>query len=208
MEDVLSVYTRPYDPRRPQVCLDEASKQLLADVRPPLPARPGRAAKSDHEYARNGTAALFMLCEPLAGRRHVRVRSRRTAVDWAHVVKDLVDELYPKAERIVLVMDQLNTHSAASLYEAFPPTEARRLAAKLEIHYTPKHGSWLNIAELELSALARQCLDDRMVDQPTLARATAAWERARNRHRCAVNWRFTTADARIKLKHLYPSLVD
>jgi len=207
MEDVLDVYTRPYDPKRPQVCLDEASKQLLADVRTPLPARPGSVAKTDHEYARHGTAALFMVCEPLAGRRHVRVRARRTAVDWAHVIKELVDELYPKAEKIVLVMDQLNTHSPASLYEAFPPAEARRLAAKLEIHHTPKHGSWLNMAELELSVLARQCLDDRMADQPTLTRATAAWERARNRRRCAVDWRFSTPHARIKLKHLYPSLV-
>jgi hypothetical protein len=205
MEDVLDVYTQPYDPERPQVCLDEASKQLLADVRTPLPARPGRVAKTDHEYARHGTAALFMVCEPLAGRRYVRVRSRRTAVDWAHVIKELVDERYPKAEKIVLVMDNLNTHSVASLYEAFPPTEARRLAKKLEIHYTPKHGSWLNMAELELSVLARQCLDDRMADQPTLARATAAWETRRNRHQRAINWRFTTKDARIKLKHLYPS---
>jgi hypothetical protein len=207
MEDVLAVYTRPYDPKRPQLCLDEASKQLLADVRPRLPARPGKVGKTDHEYARNGTAALFMVCAPLAGRRHVRVRARRTAVDWAHVIKEVVDELYPKAEKIVLVMDNLNTHSPASLYEAFPPAEARRLAAKLEIHYTPKHGSWLNIAEVELSALARQCLDDRMADQPTLARATAAWEHARNRRRCAVDWRFTTKDARIKLKHLYPTVV-
>ena len=148
MEDVLDVYTRPYDPKRPQVCLDEASKQLLADVQPPLPARPGATATVDHEYARHGTAALFMVCEPLAGRRHVRVRDRRTAVDWAHVIKELVDERYPTAEKIVLVMDQLNTHSVASLYEAFPPTEARRLAKKLELHYTPKHGSWLNMAEL------------------------------------------------------------
>jgi hypothetical protein len=208
MEDVLEVYTRPYDPKRPQVCLDEASKQLLADVRPPLPPRPGRVTKTDSEYARRGTAALFMVCEPLAGRRHVRVRARRTAVDWAHVIKEVVDKLYPEADRIVLVMDQLNTHSPASLYEAFPPAEARRVAAKLEIHYTPKHGSWLNIAEIELSVLARQCLDDRMADQPTLTRATAAWERTRNRRRCAVDWRFTTANARIKLKHLYPSHAD
>jgi len=208
MEDVLAVYTRPYDPRRPQLCLDEASKQLLSDVRPPLPGRPGSVAKPDSEYARRGTAALFMICEPLAGRRHVRVRARRTAGDWAHIIKEVVDDLYPTTERIVLVMDQLNTHSVASLYEAFPPAEARRLASKLEIHYTPKHGSWLNMAELELSVLARQCLDDRVADQPALARATAAWERARNRRRSTVNWRFTTTDARIKLKHLYPSLVD
>ena len=214
LEDVLEVYTRPYNPKRPQVCLDEASKQLLADVRPPLPARPsrdgrpGRVAKTDHEYARGGTAALFMVCEPLAGTRYVRVRDRRTAVDWAHVIKEVVDGLYPDAEQIVLVMDNLNTHSVASLYEAFPPAEARRLAAKLEIHHTPKHGSWLNMAEIELSVLARQCLHDRMADQPTLAAATAAWERRRNARRCAVDWRFTTKDARIKLKHLYPAIAD
>ena len=208
MEDVLDVYTRPYDPRRPQVCLDEASKQLLADVRPPLPVRPGAPAKLDSEYARHGTAALFMVCEPLAGRRHVRVRMRRTAVDWAPVVKELVDELYPDAETIVLVMDQLNTHSPASLYEAFPPAEAKRLADKLTIHHTPKHGSWLNMAELELSVLARQCLDDRIPDQSALATAVAAWEAERNAAKSVIDWRFTTADARIKLKHLYPSLGD
>ena len=206
MEDVLAVYTRPYDPRRPQVCLDEASKQLLADTRAPIPARPGQPARQDSEYARHGTAALFMVCEPLAGWRHVRGRDRRTAVDWAQVIKEVVDNRYPEAERIVLVMDQLNTHTAASLYEAFPPAEAKRLADKLEIHYTPKHGSWLDMAELELSVLARQCLDDRFPDQPTLTAAVAAWETARNARRMPIDWRFTTADARIKLKHLYPSL--
>ena len=207
MEDVLDVYTRHYDPKRPQICLDEASKQLLSDVRPPLPARPGSPAKFDSEYARHGTAALFMVCEPLAGKRHVRVRDRRTAVDWAHVVKEVVDELYPDAETIVLVMDQLNTHSPASLYEAFPPAEAKRLADKLEIHYTPKHGSWLNMAELELSALARQCLDDRVPDQPTLATSVAAWEAERNAAQTTIDWRFTTTDARVKLKQLYPAVV-
>jgi hypothetical protein len=208
MEDVLDVYTRPYDPRRPQVCLDEASKQLLAHTRPPLSARPGAVAKVDHEYERHGTAALFMVNEPLAGRRHVRVRARRTAVDWAHIIKEVIDELYPQAERIVLVMDQLNTHSPASLYEAFPPAEAKRLADKLEIHYTPKHGSWLDMAELELSVLARQCLDDRFPDQDALTEAVAAWETTRNATRTTITWRFTTADARIKLKHLYPSFGD
>ena len=206
MEDVLDVYTQPYDPQRPQICLDEASKQLLGDVRPPLPAAPGAPARVDSEYARHGTAALFMVSEPLAGRRHVRVRERRTAVDWAQVVKEVIDELYPAAERIVLVMDQLNTHTPASLYEAFPPAEAKRLADKLEIHYTPKHGSWLDMAELELSVLARQCLDDRFPDQPTLTAAVAAWETERNASRATIDWRFTTADARIKLKHLYPSI--
>ncbi len=208
MEDVLGVYTRPYDPRRPQVCLDEASTQLLAHTRPPLPARPGSVAKVDHEYERHGTAALFMVSEPLAGRRHVRVRARRTAVDWAHVIKEVVDELYPAAERIVLVMDQLNTHTPASLYEAFPPAEAKRLADTLEIHYTPKHGSWLDMAEIELSVLARQCLDDRFPDQDALAAAVAVWEATRNAAQTTIDWRFTTADARIKLKHLYPSLAS
>jgi len=206
MEDVLDVYTRPYDPRRPQVCLDEASTQLLADTRPPLPARPGAPATVAHEYERHGTAALFIVCEPLAGRRHVRVRARRTAIDWAHVIKEVVDELYPDAERIVLVMDNLNTHTPASLYEAFPPAEAKRVADKLEIHYTPKHGSWLNMAELELSVLARQCLDDRFPDQAALVAAVAAWEDTRNRAQATIDWRFTTTDARIKLKHLYPAV--
>jgi hypothetical protein len=208
MEDVLDVYTRPYDVRRPQLCLDEASKQLLAHIRPPLPAAPGRPARLDHEYERHGTAALFMVCEPLAGRRHVRVRDRRTAIDWAHVIKEVVDDLYPDADQIVLVMDNLNTHTPASLYEAFPPAEAKRLADKLEIHYTPTHGSWLDMAELELSVLARQCLDDRFADQPALTKAVAAWETRRNATRTTIDWRFTTNDARIKLKHLYPSLSD
>ena len=170
MEDVLSVYTRPYDPKRPLVCMDEVSKQLLAEVREPLSPGPGRPARSDYEYERHGTANLFLCCEPLAGRRWVEVTDRRTAVDWAHLIKDLVDARYPAAERIVLVADNLNTHSPGSLYEAFPPAEAKRLADKLEIHHTPKHGSWLNMAELELSVLARQCLDRRIPDRATLER--------------------------------------
>jgi len=206
MEDVLEVYTRPHDPLRPQLCLDEASTQLLGDTRSSFRSRPGSVAKVDYEYERHGTAALFMVSEPLAGRRHVHVRARRTAVDWAHVIKEVIDELYPAAERIVLVMDHLNTHTPASLYEAFPPAEAKRLADKLEIHYTPKHGSWLDMAEIELSVLARQCLDDRFTDQPTLTAAVAAWEATRNATQTTIDWRFTTADARIKLKHLYPSL--
>jgi hypothetical protein len=218
MEDVLEVYTRPSDPRRPQVCLDEASTQLLGDTRPPLPARPGQVAKTDHEYARHGTAALCMLCEPLTGRRDVRVRARRPAVDWAHVIRELVDTLYPDAdrelvdtlypdaERIVLVLDNLNTHTPASRYQAFAPAEAKRLADRLELHYTPKHGSWLDMAELELRVLARQCLDDRFPDQPTLTDAVAAWETVRNASHATIDWRFTTTDARIKLKHLYPSV--
>ena len=204
MEDVLSVYERPYEPARPLICLDEAAKQLVVEVRAPLPLAPGQPERVDYEYARQGTAALFMAFEPLAGQRHVFVRDQRTRSDFAAVIKTLVDECYPQAERLVLVMDQLNTHGVASLYAAFPPAEARRLAEKLEIHHTPKHGSWLNMAELELSVLARQCLEERMDNRERLAREITAWQRARNGHAVRVNWRFTTADARIKLKRLYP----
>ena len=204
MEDVLEVYHRPYDPARPQVCLDEASKQLLSEVRAPLPSKPGEIERVDGEYTRHGTASLFMVCEPLAGRRHVFVRAQRKRPDFAVVVKTLCDDLYPRAEKIVLVMDQLNTHGVASLYAAFPPAEARRLAERLEIHHTPKHGSWLNMAEIELSVLARQCLAERMDNQEHLANEAAAWEHARNTAATRIDWRFTTADARIKLKHLYP----
>ena len=204
MEDVLEVYHRPHDPARPLVCFDEAAKQLLSHVRAPLPMRPGCPERQDGEYKRQGTAALFMVCAPLAGRRQVFVRERRTRLDSAAVIKTLCDELYPAAEKIVLVLDQLNTHGVASLYAAYPPPEARRLAERLEIHHTPKHGSWLNMAEIELSALARQCLDERMENQERLAKATAAWERKRNSVATRINWRFTMADARIKLKHLYP----
>ena len=206
MEDVLEVYTRPYDPKRPQVCLDEASKQLVAQTRTPLPLLPGQAAREDYEYERRGTANLFMLFEPLAGKRRVKVTTRRTAVDFAWVIKELVDEVYPAAEKIVLVMDNLNTHKPASLYAAFEPSEARRLLDKLEIHYTPKHGSWLNMAETELSVLGRQCLDRRIDNQAALSGEVAAWERRRNEAEVTVEWRFTTADARIKLKRLYPSI--
>ena len=206
MEDVLEVYTRPYDPKRPQVCLDEASTQLLADTRPPRPAKPGKPARHDNEYERNGTANLFLVTEPLGGWRHVEVTDRRTKLDWARVIKDLVDVRYPDAERIVLVLDNLNTHSPGSLYEAFPPVEAKRLADKLELHYTPKHGSWLNIAELELSILSRQCLDRRIPDKATLTAEVAAWQERRNAAGGTVDWRFTTEDARIKLKHLYSAL--
>lgn len=204
MEDVLSVYERPYEPARPLICLDEAAKQLLVEVRAPLPLAPGQPERVDYEYARQGTAALFITFEPLAGQRHVFVHDQRTRADFAAVIKTLVDECYPQAERLVLVMDQLNTHGVASLYAAFPPAEARRLAEKLEIHHTPKHGSWLNMAELELSVLARQCLEERMDNRERLAREITAWQRARNGHAVRVNWRFTTADARIKLKRLYP----
>lgn len=206
MEEVLEVYTRPFDPRRPQVCLDEASTQLVAETRTPLPPAPGQPARHDYEYVRHGVCALFMLTEPLRGWREVVVSDRRTAVDFARVIKDLVDVQYPDAEQIVLVMDNLNTHTPASLYEAFPPEEARRLADKLEIHYTPKHGSWLDMAETELSVLSRQCLDRRIPDKATLQREVAAWVRDRNTAQTTINWRFTTADARIKLKRLYPIL--
>ncbi len=205
MEDVLEVYTRPYDPRFPQVCLDETSTQFLTHSRAPLPMQPGHPERQDYEYVREGVANLFMCYEPLAGRRQVMVRERRTKVDWAWCIKELLAVHYPAAERLVLVMDNLNTHTPASLYEAFPPEEARGLAQRLEIHYTPKHGSWLDMAEIELSVLARQCLDRRIPDRVTLTHEVAAWERARNIQGRAIDWRFTTADARIKLKHLYPS---
>jgi hypothetical protein len=208
MEEVLEVYHRPYDPRFPQVCMDEASKQLLGETRRPLPAAPGQVARFDFEYERKGVANLFLFCEPLKGQRWVTVTDRRTKVDWAHAIKELVDVHYPEAERIVLVLDNLNTHTPAALYEAFPPAQARQLAEKLEIHYTPKHGSWLNIAEIELSVLSRQCLDRRIPDQAALSVAVAAWQDRRNGAGGTVNWRFTTEDARIKLKRLYPSIQE
>jgi hypothetical protein len=207
MEDVLEVYTRPFDPTRPQVCLDEASNQLLAEVRTPLPMVPGTVARVDSEYERHGTANRFMLFEPLASWRHVMLTPQRTRVDFAHVIKYLVDERFPEADVIVLVMDQLNTHSPASLYEAFPPAEAKRLADKLEIHHTPKHGSWLNMAEIELSVLSRQCLADRVPDRDTLRAEVTAWEDDRNHAALTVDWRFTTLDARLKLKRLFPSIL-
>ena len=205
MEDVLDVYTRPYDPRRPQVCLDETSVQLVAETRIPLPTAPGRPARYDYEYERNGQCALFMLNEPLRGWREVIVGDHRRAIEWAHVIKPLVDVHYPQAERIVLVMDNLNTHTPGSLYAAFDPTEAKRLADKLAIHYTPKHASWLNMAETELSVLSRQCLDRRIPDRETLVSESTAWMHERNVDQTTIDWRFTTADARIKLKRLYPA---
>jgi hypothetical protein len=206
MEEVLEVYKRQQAPARPVVCLDESSKQLVGEIRTPLPPAPGLPARYDCEYVRNGTANLFVAFEPLAGWRRVGVTDARRRVDWAWFVKGLLDGRYKDAERVVLVMDQLNTHSAASLYEAFPPEEARRLAARLEIHHTPKHGSWLNMAEIELSVLGRQCLAERAEDKATLAAQVGAWQKARNHRHCKVDWRFTTADARIKLKRLYPSV--
>jgi hypothetical protein len=206
MEDVLDVYARPPDPSRPVVCVDEGGKQLIGDVREPLPVRPGCAAKQDYEYQRNGMANLFMAVEPLSGWRHVEVTERKTAVDFAHFLRLLSDGPFRDCEKIVLVCDNLNTHTPASLYEAFEPAEARRLAGRFEWHHTPKHGSWLNVAECELSVLARQCLDRRIPDQETLQREVAAWERTRNAAAVKVDWQFTTADARIKLKRLYPTV--
>ena len=208
MEDVLGVYTRPHDPARPVVCLDETSRQVLADVRPPLPGAAGVPRRDDPEYVRHGVANLFLVCEPLRGWREVVVSDRRTRLDWAACVKELVDTHYPTAAKIVLVMDQLNIHTPASLYEAYPPAEAKRLADRLEIHHTPKHGSWLNMAEIELGVLQRQCLDRRLGDQVTMAREVAAWVAARNAAVRRVEWRFTAADARIKLKRLYPAHED
>lgn len=208
MEDVLDVYTRPYDPRLPQVCMDEVSKQLLRDTRTPLPIRPGQLQRVDYEYEREGVVNLFLFCEPLQGQRWVTVTEQRTKVDWAHQIQDLVDVRYPEAERIVLVMDNLNTHTPAALYEVFPPAEAKRLVDKLEIHYTPKHGSWLNMAEIELSVLSRQCLHRRVPEVATLQAEVDAWQARRNTASSSIDWRFTTDDARIKLKRLYPSIEE
>jgi hypothetical protein len=206
MADVLAVYTRPDDPQRPVVCLDEASPPLVADTRVPIPAAPGKLARSDAEYERTGTAHLFMVCEPLAGPRQVTVTDRRTAIDVAHVIQDVVDVDSPQADPLVVVMDNFNTHTPAALSEAFEPAEARRLLARLEIHHTPKHGSWLNLAETDLSVLVTQCLDRRLPDQEPLTREVAAWERQRHTAECRIDWQFTTQDARFKLKRLYPSI--
>lgn len=205
MEDVLDVYHRPYDPERPVVCMDEASKQLIAEVREPLPPQPGRVAKYDSEYERRGTANIFMAVEPLAGKRTVQVTDRRTKIDWARFIHLLLTTIYPEAAVVVLVMDNLNTHGIGSLYEAFDAETARALAARLEIHHTPKHGSWLNMAEIELSILTRQCLDRRIDNKELLTSQAAAWQQNRNTHQAKIDWQFTTADARIKLKRLYPS---
>jgi DDE superfamily endonuclease len=208
MEDVLDVYTRPYAARFPVVCMDEVAKQLLRDTRAPLPPAPGRLERVDYEYEREGVINCFLFCEPLMGRRWVDVTDHRTKRDWAHQIKDLVECRYPGAERIVLVMDNLNTHTPGALYDTFPPAEARRLANKLEIHYTPKHGSWLNIAEIELSVLSRQCLNRRVPDAATLRTDAMAWQDRRNHTAVTVDWRFTAEDARIKLKRLYPSVQE
>lgn len=206
MEDIIDVYHRPYDPRRPQVCMDESSKQLVGEEVPPLPPKPGQPERFDTHYVRNGVSNIFMLFEPLTGWRHVEVTDRHTRTDWAQMMKYLVDVRYPEAEQIVLICDNLNTHEKGSLYEAFPPDEARRIANKLEIHYTPKHGSWLDVAECELSILSRQCLDRRIPDVPSLKREVAAWEGKRDNEGAPLNWRFTIESARHKMRRLYPSI--
>jgi len=205
MEDVLDLYAEPYDPKRPKVNFDETTKQLIGETRQPLLARPGHAARYDYEYKRNGTRNIFLVCEPQTGWRHVEVTAQRTMQDFAHQMQWLVDARYPKAEVIRVVLDNLNTHKVASLYETFPPAEAHRLRQKLEFHYTPKHGSWLNMAEIELSVLARQCLHRRIATAATLQRELAAVEAARNAARATIDWQFTTPQARVKLRHLYPS---
>ena len=207
MEDVLDVYARPPDPARPLICFDEKSTELHADVRQPLPPARGQPERRDAEYARHGTANLFLACAPLLGWRQVQVTERRTRIDFAHAIKELVDVHFPAAARIVLVLDNLNTHDPASLYLAFPPAEAKRLWDRLEVHFTPKHGSWLNVAELELSALGRQCLARRIPDRADLTAEVAAWVAARNAAAVTVRWHFTTAEARVKLDHLYPTLL-
>lgn len=205
MEDVLDLYAEPYDPTRPKVNFDETSKQLIAETRSRLAAKPGQCERYDYEYQRNGVANVFMFVEPQAGWRHAEVTDQRTKLDFAQQMKWLVDERYPEAEVVRVILDNLNTHKPASLYEAFEPEEARRIVKKLEFHYTPKHGSWLNMAEIELSVLQRQCLDRRIADQPTLKQEIAAWELERNEEKATIDWRFSISDAREKLKRLYPS---
>ena len=206
MEDILDVYQRPCDPERPLVCLDETSKQLIAETRVAIAAKPGQPARHDYEYRRNGTANLFMIFAPLEGWRHVKVTDRHTALDYAQVLKELSDSHFPGATKIVLVQDNLNTHKPASLYEAFPPADARRLVERFEWHYTPKHGSWLDMAESELGVLSSQCLDRRIPDQRVLKQEVQAWEADRNEKHTKADWQFNTANARVKLKRLYPAL--
>jgi len=204
MEEILDIYKKSYDPAYPQVCMDEKSTQLIGEVRVPLPAEPGEPLRYDTEYTRNGTANIFIAFEPLAGQRHTQVTNQRTKSDWAHFIQALVDKIYPQATQICLVLDNLNTHNKSSLYEAFEPAEAKRIADKLDIHYTPKHGSWLNMAEIELSHLSRQCLADRIEDKETLSTEVQAWNTQRNAKNAKAHWQFTTEDARVKLHRLYP----
>ena len=208
MEDVLDVYAAPYDPQRPQICFDEKMVQLIMEKRHPLPPKPGRPERFDYEYQRNGTRNLFFFFQPLAGWRHVLVTERRTKMDFAHCMQYLVDDLFPETDKVVVVLDQLNTHTPAALYEAFEPAEAKHILDRLEFHYTPKHGSWLNMVEIEIGVLTEQCLDDRIPDEDTLKREIAAWQASRNEQRATVHWRFSTSDARVKLKRLYPDLSD
>ncbi len=208
MEDILDSYQRPYDPLQPLVCMDEMSKPLIDETRVPLPVMPGQPEKYDYEYERKGVNNVFMVFEPLMGERHVSVTDRRTRVDWAKCIKEIVDTHYPEAAKITVIMDNLNTHRPSSLHQAFSPEEARRLLNKLEFHYTPKHGSWLNMAEIEFSVLKRQCLDCRIPDQATLKQKVTEWEQARNVRAVKANWQFKTEDARIKLRRLYPSFSD
>ena len=208
MEDILALYTQPEDPHRPLVCMDEVPKQLISDVRDPIPAQAEQPKRLDYEYERHGVANLFMFFEPFAGQRHVEVTATRTRLDWAQAMRTLSDEIHPEAEKIVVVLDNLNTHTPAAFYLAFEPEEARRLVNRFEFHFTPKHGSWLNMAEIELSVLARQCLNRRIPDEQTLGKETQAWVEDRNSKVVKVDWRFSTADARIKLKRLYPKIHD
>lgn len=205
MEDVLDLYAQPYDPTHPVVCFDETPVQLIGETRVPIPAQPGQRKRVDYEYKRNGTANLFVFLEPQAGWRHVKVTDRRTKPDFAHCMRDLVDIHFPDAEKIRVVLDNLNTHTPASLYEAFEPAEARRICTMLEFHFTPKHASWLNMAEIEISVLGGQCLDRRIPDQKTLVAEIAAWEDRRNDVQATINWQFTSQEARRKMKRLYPS---
>ena len=206
MEDVLDVYEQPYDPKIPQVCFDERPCQLINETRTPIPAQVGQSEKYDYEYKREGTCNLFGFFQPLAGWRHIKVTKQRTAIDFAHCMKELVDVLFPLATLIRVVLDNLNTHTPASLYQAFPPEEARRILSKLEFHYTPKHGSWLNMVEIEFSVLSRQCLNRRIGDIETMEQEVEAWERERNTQKATVNWRFTNQEARVKLERLYPEI--
>jgi len=208
MEDILALYIQPEDPKRPLVCMDEVPKQLLSDVRDPIPAQPEQPLRVDYEYQRNGVANLFMFLEPFRGQRHVKVTDTRTRLDWAEAMKELSDEIHPEAEKIVVVLDNLNTHTPAAFYLAFEPEEARRLVNRFEFHFTPKHGSWLNMAEIELSVLSRQCINRRIPDEQTLSQEVQAWVNDRNSKFVKVDWRFSTADARIKLKRLYPKIHD
>jgi transposase len=208
MEDILALYTQPEDPQRPLVCMDEVPKQLISDVRAPIPAQPEQPLRVDYEYQRNGVANLFMFFEPFQGQRHVKVTNTRTRLDWAEAMRELSDEIHPEAEKIVVVLDNLNTHTPAAFYLAFEPEEARRLVNRFEFHFTPKHGSWLNMAEIELSVLSRQCINRRIPDEQSLRHEVMAWVDDRNSKVVKVDWRFSTADARIKLKRLYPKIHD